>query len=271
MQLENTFTVPAGIDEAWAAFNDPRRVAPCFPGATLDSYEDDSFTGTVKVKLGPISLTYKGKGTFVERDDEAHKVVIEASGRDSRGNGTASATVTGTLTADGDTQTTVKMVTDMTVTGRPAQFGRGVMADVSDKIVGQFSSCLANKLGPGASDSSVAATSAAASAGASSSASSSASADTSGTAVGPAAGAAAAAAKPATAAAGTVTASAPSEASSNGAAPKLAPAPEPIRGEVEAIDLLDTAGAPVLKRLAPVVLGLLVLFVVIRLIKGRKH
>src|SRR5882724_4613935 len=133
MQLENTFTVPAGIDEAWAAFNDPRRVAPCFPGATLDSYEEDSFTGTVKVKLGPISLTYKGKGTFVERDEDAHKVVIEASGRDSRGNGTA-----------------ITMVTDMTVTGRPAQFGRGVMADVSDKIVGQFSSCLAKKLGPGA-------------------------------------------------------------------------------------------------------------------------
>src|SRR5882762_4398997 len=114
MQLENTFTIPAGIDEAWAAFNDPRRVAPCFPGATLETYENDSFTGTVKVKLGPISLTY---------------------------NGTASATVTGTLHADGDAQTTVKMVTDMTVTGRPAQFGRGVMADVSDKIVGQFSSC----------------------------------------------------------------------------------------------------------------------------------
>ena len=147
MQLENTFTVPAGIDQAWAVFNDPRQVAPCFPGATLESYEDDSFTGTVKVKLGPISLTYKGKGTYIERDEAAYKVIIEAFGHDSRGNGTASATVTGTLTADSDTQTSVTMVTDMTVTGRPAQFGRGVMADVSDKIVRQFSACLATKLG----------------------------------------------------------------------------------------------------------------------------
>jgi uncharacterized protein len=242
MQLENTFTVPAGIDEAWAAFNDPRQVAPCFPGATLDNYEGDSFSGTVKVKLGPISLTYKGKGTFVERDEKARKVVIEASGRDSRGNGTASATVTGTLHADGDSQTTVKMVTDMTVTGRPAQFGRGVMADVSDKIVGQFASCLANKLGKSAESAGSEASAA--------SAAGSASADTS-------------AAKPA-AATKTAPAPAASPASANGVAPKLAAAPEPTRSEVDAIDLLDTAGAPLLKRLGPLLVGLLVVFIVIR-------
>lgn len=242
MQLENTFTVPAGIDEAWAAFNDPRQVAPCFPGATLDNYEGDSFSGTVKVKLGPISLTYKGKGTFVERDEKARKVVIEASGRDSRGNGTASATVTGTLHADGDSQTTVKMVTDMTVTGRPAQFGRGVMADVSDKIVGQFSSCLANKLGK--SGEAAAPESAAA----------------------PAAGASSTDTSSAKPAAATKTAPAPaaSTASANGVAPKLAAAPEPTHGEVDAIDLLDTAGAPLLKRLGPLLVGLLVVFIVIR-------
>ena len=261
MQLENTFTIPAGIDEAWAAFNDPRRVAPCFPGATLETYENDSFTGTVKVKLGPISLTYKGKGTFVERDDEAHKVVIEASGRDSRGNGTASATVTGTLHADGDAQTTVKMVTDMTVTGRPAQFGRGVMADVSDKIIGQFSSCLANKLGPQAESSG----------GGEAVASSGASAG-SGATADPAPKSAASSDSPAPAPSAIKTAPtpAPSATSANGVAPKLASAPEPTRSEVDAIDLLDTAGAPVLKRLAPVVLGLLALFVVFRVIKGRR-
>jgi carbon monoxide dehydrogenase subunit G len=252
MQLENTFTVPAGIDEAWAAFNDPRRVAPCFPGATLDNYEGDSFSGTVKVKLGPISLTYKGKGTFVERDEKARKVVIEASGRDARGNGTASATVTGTLHADSETQTTIKMVTDMTVTGRPAQFGRGVMADVSDKIVGQFSSCLADKLGNGAG----AEARPAEKAGAAKAAKSAASAKS------PAPAPTATETAPAPAAAGT--------ASANGVAPKLASAPEPTRSEVDAIDLLGTAGAPVLKRLAPVVIGLLVLFIVLRRIKGRK-
>jgi len=264
MQLENTFTVPAGIDEAWAAFNDPRRVAPCFPGATLDSYEEDSFTGTVKVKLGPISLTYKGKGTFVERDEDAHKVVIEASGRDSRGNGTASATVTGTLKADGDEQTTITMVTDMTVTGRPAQFGRGVMADVSDKIVGQFSSCLAKKLGPGAAKADEAAPAAEA-------ADKSASAGTS-AAAGSATAAASAGKAPEVGSAGVATATATpaSATSTNGSGPKLAAAPEPTRSEVDAIDLLDTAGAPVLKRLAPVVLGLLALFIIFRVIKGRK-
>jgi carbon monoxide dehydrogenase subunit G len=268
MQLENTFTVPAGIDETWAAFNDPRRVAPCFPGATLESYEGDSFTGTVKVKLGPISLTYKGKGTFVERDEANHKVVIDATGRDARGNGTASAKVTGTLHPDGDNKTTVTMVTDLTVTGRPAQFGRGVMADVSDKIVGQFSSCLATKLGP-ESTTAEAAPATAASGGADKPAGTgtSAAAATPGTA-----GTASPGKAPEAGSAGVATATpTPASASSNGAGPKLAAAPEPTRGEVDAIDLLDAAGAPVLKRLAPVVLGLLVLFIVLRRIKGRNR
>jgi carbon monoxide dehydrogenase subunit G len=151
MQLENKFTIAAPLDKAWEALNTPQTIAPCFPGATLETYEGDSFTGRVKVKLGPISLTYKGKGTYVSRDDAAHKVVIEANGRDSRGNGTASATVTGTMEADGPDKTSVTMVTDMTITGRPAQFGRGVMSDVADKIIGQFAGCVADKLAPQAS------------------------------------------------------------------------------------------------------------------------
>lgn len=140
MQLENKFTIAAPIEEAWAALNNPETVAPCFPGATLTEYEDDSFTGTVKVKLGPISLTYKGKGTYVERDDANHKVVIDATGRDSRGNGTAAAKVTGSMVAQGPDKTEVTMVTDLSITGRPAQFGRGVISDVSEKIIGQFAS-----------------------------------------------------------------------------------------------------------------------------------
>ena len=147
MQLENKFTIEAPIEKAWAALNRPETIAPCFPGATLTEYEGDSFTGTVKVKLGPISLTYKGKGTYVNRDDEAHRVVIEANGRDSRGNGTASATVTGTMVADGPDKTAVTMVTDMTITGRPAQFGRGLIQEVSDKLLDQFTACLKTKLG----------------------------------------------------------------------------------------------------------------------------
>jgi carbon monoxide dehydrogenase subunit G len=272
MQLENTFTIPTGIDEAWAAFNDPGRVAPCFPGATLTGTEGDTFTGTVKVKLGPISLTYKGKGTFVERDEAAHKVVIDASGRDARGNGTASAVVTGTLTPDGDTQTTVRMITDMTVTGRPAQFGRGVMADVSDKIVGQFASCLAEKLGPG-SESSGAASGAAEKAAGSAKAGLAEVSGQSG-----AAGAAVTAvtgSAPRAGSAGVATASpTPASADVNGSAPSSAPrlasAPDPVSSEVEPIDLLDTAGGPVLKRLVPVLLGLIALIVALRVIKARK-
>src|SRR5689334_2924704 len=154
MQLENSFTIDAPIEKAWEALNTPQTIAPCFPGATLTEYEGDTFSGTVKVKLGPISLTYKGKGVYKERDDAAHRVVIDASGRDSRGNGTAEATVTGSMVADGPDKTAVTMVTDMTITGRPAQFGRGVISDVADKIIGQFASCVAGKLTPqaGAAD-----------------------------------------------------------------------------------------------------------------------
>src|SRR5689334_4152204 len=150
MKLENNFTIDAPVEKAWEALNSPETVAPCFPGATLTDYEGDSFTGTVKVKLGPIAMTYKGKGTYVSRDEAAHEVVIDANGRDSRGNGTANATVTASLAADGPDRTAVSMVTDMTITGKPAQFGRGVISDVADKIIGQFSACVARKLAPSA-------------------------------------------------------------------------------------------------------------------------
>ena len=145
MKLENEFTVPVDVDTVYQALNDPERVTPCFPGATLDTLDGDDFTGTVKVKLGPISMTYKGKGTFVERDATNHKVVVDAQGRDSRGNGTASAKATLTMTDQGGGSTKVSVLTEMQVTGKPAQFGRGVMSDVGDKILGQFASCLAEE------------------------------------------------------------------------------------------------------------------------------
>lgn len=249
MRLENTFTIEAPIEKAWEALNTPQTVAPCFPGAVLGTYEGDSFTGTVKVKLGPISMTYKGKGTYRERDDAAHRVVIKAGGRDSRGNGTANATVTAAMVADGPNRTSVTMVTDMTITGRPAQFGRGVISDVADRIIGQFAACVADKLAPQvAAPSSVGrspAVEAAAAAGSNGSVSS-------GSVV-------------TVIATGPAPSSPPSSVGIDTPKPVAQPA-GPMRGEIDAIDLLDTAGVPVLKRLAPALGGalLLALLVVFR-------
>jgi carbon monoxide dehydrogenase subunit G len=265
MQLENKFTIDAPIEKAWEALNTPETVAPCFPGATLQEYEGDSFTGTVKVKLGPISLTYKGKGTYVTRDDANHKVVIEASGRDSRGNGTASATVTGTMVADGPNRTAVTMVTDMTITGRPAQFGRGVISDVADKIIGQFSACVAGKLAPASEEQAVESAPAPAK-----------------PSPGPAAPSGEGASAPAPAAGSVAAPAAGGNTNGSGSAqavaaakgpvlaPKAASSSGPLRSEVDAIDLLDTAGAPVLKRLAPVAAGAL-LFLIIFLIRRARR
>jgi len=268
MQLTNTFTIAAPIDEAWEALNTPQTVAPCFPGATLANYEGDSFTGTVKVKLGPIALTYQGKGTYVSRDDAAHKVVIKAGGRDSRGNGTASATVTATMTATGPDTTAVTMVTDMTITGRPAQFGRGVLADVADKIIGQFASCVAKKLAPEETSAAGSAAGAARSAG---SAPPQPPQPSQREPVGGGsmngAGAGAAGGPSAAAAVQTADGSALSAAPSSSGVPRPTPAATgSMRSEIDAIDLFDTAGTPVLKRLAPVLGGvvLLLLFVALR-------
>ena len=148
MQLENSFTVPVPIDEAWRVLLDIERIAPCMPGAALDSVTGDDFTGRVKVKLGPINLTYQGKASFVEKDEAAHKAVIDGRGKDQRGNGTAAALITAQLKAEGDT-TRVDVLTDLNITGRPAQFGRGVMTDVGNKLLGQFADKLAAQLGAG--------------------------------------------------------------------------------------------------------------------------
>ena len=146
MELTHTFTVPATVEDTWAAFNDLESVAGCFPGATVTSVEGDDFKGSCKVKLGPIALVYSGTGSFVERDDAAHRFVMEAKGKDKRGNGTAGATVTAVLTGAGDS-TDVEVVTDLSITGKPAQFGRGMIQDVSDKLLRQFVACLEDKVG----------------------------------------------------------------------------------------------------------------------------
>jgi carbon monoxide dehydrogenase subunit G len=145
LDLTHKFTVPTSVDETWAHFNDIASVAECFPGATVTSVEGDTFKGSCKVKLGPIALVYNGTGTFVEKDEAAHRFVVEAKGKDKRGNGTAGANVTVSMT-DASGSTDVEVVTDLSVTGKPAQFGRGVMQDVSDKLLGQFVACLETRL-----------------------------------------------------------------------------------------------------------------------------
>jgi carbon monoxide dehydrogenase subunit G len=145
VELQHSFSVPVDVDQAWAVLVDIEQVAPCMPGAALDTVDGDAFTGSVKVRLGPIGLTYKGKARFVEKDEIAHRAVIDAQGKDARGNGTASATVTATLHPQDD-GTRVEVNTDLAITGKPAQFGRGVMADVGNKLIGQFADCLAGKL-----------------------------------------------------------------------------------------------------------------------------
>ncbi|CCH73658.1 Carbon monoxide dehydrogenase subunit G [Nostocoides australiense Ben110] len=149
MELTHDFVVPASLDAAWATFMDLEQVGSCFPGATVESVTDEGFTGTVKVKLGPIALVYTGAGKFIERDDAAHRAVIEAKGKDKRGNGTAGATVTVHLApADGGEHTRVDVTTDLAITGKPAQFGRGVMQDVSDKLLQQFVTCIEGRFAP---------------------------------------------------------------------------------------------------------------------------
>jgi carbon monoxide dehydrogenase subunit G len=149
VELQHGFSVPVGIDEAWAVLLDIERIAPCMPGAALETVDGDDFTGSVKVRLGPIGLTYKGKARFTEKDETTHRAVIDAQGKDARGNGTASAKVTATLRPD-EAGTRVDVTTDLAITGKPAQFGRGVMVDVGHKLIGQFADCVATQLAGGA-------------------------------------------------------------------------------------------------------------------------
>ncbi len=137
MELTNEFTVALPIGQAWALLTDIERIAPCMPGATLEGVEDGTYTGNVKVKVGPVTTQYKGKVHFLERDETAHRAVLRAEGREARGQGSANATITAVLGAAGDT-TAVTVTTDLTITGRVAQFGRGVLEEVSARLLGQF-------------------------------------------------------------------------------------------------------------------------------------
>jgi carbon monoxide dehydrogenase subunit G len=142
MELENRFTVPVGVEEAWKVLLDVERIAPCMPGAVLETVDEEGFTGRVKVRLGPMSLTYRGKASFTEKDEGAHRAVIAASGREAKGAGTAKATITAALEEHGS-ETLVRVRTDLAITGRPAQFGRGILEEVASSLIGQFADALA--------------------------------------------------------------------------------------------------------------------------------
>lgn len=249
MELNNEFRVGISVPETWKVLTDVERIAPMLPGAQLQEIEGDEYRGVVKVKVGPITAQYKGTATFLEQDEAAGKVVLKASGRDTRGQGNASAVITVTMSPDGD-GTRVKVATDLTITGKVAQFGRGVLAEVSAKLMGQFVDALEADL-----------------------ASSGAGAPTAAVpeAEGPASqavGSSGAAAGPATATARSTTSS---TVVSNGTGPgqEQAAGPRRIEGpEAEPVDLLAVAGGSTMKRLVPVVLVALVLALLWR---RRKH
>jgi carbon monoxide dehydrogenase subunit G len=196
--------VPADIDTAWKTLLDVEAIAPCMTGATLTSFDGDNFTADVKVKLGPVLMNFAGAGKFVTKDEATHTAVIDASGKETKGAGTAGALITAVLVEDGPNSTRANIVTDLTVTGKAAQFGKGVMADVSKRLIGQFAGNLEQVI-----------------------------------------------------VARQGVADAASAAAAGGEAVVTAPAPAPVMNN-EALDLGNAALVPVLKRVVPVVIGLIV-------------
>jgi carbon monoxide dehydrogenase subunit G len=253
MELVNEFTVNTSIDEAWATLTDVERIAPCLPGAQLQEVEGDTYRGVVKVKVGPILAQFKGEASWVERDDADHRAVLRAKGRDTGGKGNAEALITARAEPAGDGATKVSVHTDLTITGKVAQFGRGALADVSTKLLGQFVDNLHEKvLQPQAEAAAVPADPA----GMAEATAHSAQVLTGAEEVATTAPAAAAADPPAstgTASSGTASSGTPSS------------GPRRIEGpEAQPIDLLETAGAPLAKRLAPVAVLVVLLLLVLR-------
>jgi uncharacterized protein len=232
MELSNEFTVDAPVDDAWAVLTDLERIAPCMPGAQLTEVEGDEYRGVVKIKVGPITAQYKGAATFQSKDDTSHTAVLRAEGRDTRGQGNAAATITATLVPAGS-GTKVTVDTDLQITGKVAQMGRGVLADVSGKLLDQFVQALERDVLAGD-------------------------------------GAAAPAAAPAPAPAPAASTPPPAATADAPPAAPSAPAPGPRKidsPEAKPIDLLDASGAPIAKRVGPIV-GVLV--VVLWLLRRRR-
>jgi len=261
MELEHKFSVPVPVAQAWDVLLDVEHIAPCMPGATVESFDGETIHGRVKVKVGPIQVTYAGTAKLVERDEVGRRAVIDARAKESRGAGTANATIVAVLTDRSGDSTDVTVTTDLAITGKPAQFGRGVMVEVGNKILGKFADCLAEQLGSGdmagATSTAVADPVPSESGGASHDPSTGLSADsfTGGET------AAASGGHSGTTPAGNPAAGIPAQPSDTSRTSPLRRVPEN-----EAIDLIGTAGLPVLKRLAPLVGGLLLLVVTWRLV-----
>jgi carbon monoxide dehydrogenase subunit G len=217
MDLQNSFVVPSDIETAWKTLQDVEGLAPCMPGATLTSHDGDDMTGSVKVKLGPVAMTFAGQARFVSRDEATHTMVIEGSGKETKGTGTAKGTVTAVLVEEAPDRTRVDINTEFSITGKAAQFGRGVMQDVAGRIIDQFSANLAATMA----------------------------------ASGAAAGAAAAASETTT------------EDGSAPAAPAAAAPAAALPHHEDSIDLLGTAGAPVLKRAVPAAIAAVVVLAIV--------
>ena len=215
MELENSFIVPADIDTAWRTLLDVESITPCMPGATLESFTGDTFVANVKVKLGPVTQNFKGEGVFLSKDEATHTAVIKASGKETKGGGTAAANITASLTSEGPNSTRANIVTDLTITGKIAQFGKGVIVDVSKKLIDQFAANLQQVITA-----------------------------QSGAQVAPDAG------------------------GQDGGSAPAAPAPPPVQA-ADSIDLLRTAGTPVLKRALPVIIGIVVVAGIIWWIASR--
>jgi uncharacterized protein len=145
VKMENEFTVEAPVEQAWETLLDLERITPCLPGAALEEESGDEYKGTMTIRLGPVTQKYNGTVSFEETDEESHRAVLKADGKDARGQGTASATITSTLTEE-DGGTKVHVETDMHLTGRAAQFGRGVQQDVATKLINQFAECLEKEI-----------------------------------------------------------------------------------------------------------------------------
>ena len=239
-KLLNEFTVIRPIEETWKVLTDIERIAPCMPGATLEEVDGDVFRGTVKVKLGAISTAFKGQANFIERDDTNHRAVLKAEGRDTTGKGNAAAEILAHLEEVDPSTTKVVVETDLHITGKVAQFGRGIMGDVSKKLINQFATNLNTMLDKQPEPAGAPAT-----------------ADETG------------AADQEVASEGSSDTDADADASSNGASATTSPirdsGPRKINGPAAApIELSDVAGSAILKRLLPLVGGIVLLWIIAR-------
>lgn len=278
MKINNEFTVGVPVEEAWNIMLDLERIAPCLPGAAIQGSEDDKYQGTMKVKIGPITANYKGTVKIEEADAENHRAVMEATGRDARGQGTASAKITSTLEGQEDS-THVQVETDMKLTGRAAQFGRGIAQDVATKMLGQFAECLEREIAGSPQEGAAASATGASEASGNGAAASQedqgaapaggvggtagrviSSEDPGVMAGGPVEGAVVSDGETAQAAASTATQQPRSEQTGPGQASR----PEP-----EAFDIGAASQEAILKRAAPVLVGLGLLFVLIWLLRRR--